>query len=166
MRTMRINGYIILLLGFLWLPICSCKQKPETDDRTTVGGSRFEPGQVWTFHEPTDQLLGATLTVMHIDFGSKERQIINVLVAPVIPDPKLALYHVAAPTNIFLAFSEDALNRSVIALVKTNAAVPSNIWGQFGEAYRVQLGSVKDGIADKCFTNTVGEVLEKRLKQF
>jgi hypothetical protein len=143
-------GHILFL--FLVLIACcfSCSRAPT---KVPVTSSRFQAGQVWTFHTPTNDVPGATLSVIRVDSDSEEGPIINVWV-------KGVMQHVPSTYN-FMAFSEDALNRSVIALVGTNAPLAGEDLQTFQQVYEFARQGVEKGELDKSFKITVAEVLKK-----
>jgi hypothetical protein len=128
----------------------SCSRTPDSPVVTT---SRFEPGQVWTFHTPTNEPSSATLTVARVDFDSKLGPIIFISVTGLQYDTWRP-YH-------FMPVSENALSRSVIALVKTNAPLTGEDLQAFQQFYESGRQGVERGELDKCFKITVAEVLEK-----
>lgn len=155
MKLIRVSG----LFGALsWLLlVCSCRQEHGNENRGTARTSRFVPGQVWTFRTPTNDLPGAALTIVRIELDTKRGPIIYVSV-PLLRPAKWE------GTNTFCPFSEDALNRSVIALVRTNASLTSEDMEVFQQVYKLarkDTGNTKFG---KCFDITVAEVLAARRK--
>jgi hypothetical protein len=122
-----------------------------------VTTSRFQQGQVWTFHTSTNELPSAALTVARVDFDPQEGPIIFVSITGV----RHASWE---STNMFCSFSEGALNRSVFALVETNAPLTGKKLEDFQWFYdRVHKG-VESGQLAKCFKITVAEALEKERK--
>jgi hypothetical protein len=128
----------------------SCSRAPDSAVATT---SSFKVGQVWKFHTPTNEPSSATLTIASVDFDSKLGTIIFVSVSGLRPDT-LQPYH-------FMPLAEDALNRSVVALVKTNTPLIGDELQSFQQFYELGRQGVKSGELNKCFKITVAEVLEK-----
>jgi len=95
---------------------------------------------------------------MRVDFDPKEGPIICIMVTGV-------RHTFWEATNMFYPFSEDALNRSVVALVRTNAPLTGKDLEDFRMFYELVRQDVKVGKSDKCFKITVAEVFEARRKQ-
>jgi len=142
---------------FMVVVLCcaSCSRPPAKAPATT---SRFEAGQVWTFQTSTNESPDAKLTVVHIDFDKKEGPIVFVLVDRV-------KHHTWNSTNMLYPFSEDALNRSVISLVKTNVSLTGEDLENFRTAYEYGRQGVAAGELKKCFNITPAEVFEGERKQ-
>jgi hypothetical protein len=134
----------------------SCSRAPEKAPVTT---SRFQPGQVWTFHTPPDELPTAALTVARVDFDPKLGPIIFVSVTGV-------RHTVWQATNMCYPFSEDALSRSVIVIVKTNAPLAGEDLKTSQEAYELFRQGVEAGEFNKCFKITLAEVMEANRKEW
>jgi hypothetical protein len=134
--------------------ICSgsCSRSPQ---KAPVATSRFQPGQVWTFHSPTNELPGATLTVAGVDFDPKEGPIIYVMVTGV-------RHTTWQSTNMFYPFCENALNRSVDTLVKSNAPLSGDEFKDFQWFHEVVRQGVEKGKDGKCFKITLLEVMETK----
>jgi hypothetical protein len=67
-------------------------------------------------------------------------------------------------TNTFCPFSEDAIKRSVVALVRTNVSLPIEDMEVFQQVYELNHRDDGNEKAGKCFDITVAEVLEARSK--
>lgn len=143
MRLFAILCLFIVLCG------ASCSRTPSKTPATT---SRFQSGQVWTFHTPTNELPGAALTVVHVDFDPKEGPIVYIMITGV-------RYTFWDATNKFYPFSEEAPNRSVVNLLRTNAILPEQNLQDFQQFYGAGQEGIKKGELDKCFNITVAEVL-------
>jgi hypothetical protein len=148
MKLTRIIYYIAAIIS-----TGSCSRTPESVAVTT---SRFEPGQVWSFHTPTNEPSSATLTIAKVDFDSKLGPIIFISVTGL-------QYDTWRPCH-FMPLSEDALSRSVIALVKTNAPLAGDDLQAFQQFYESGRQGVERGELNKCFEITVAEVLEQESK--
>jgi hypothetical protein len=114
--------------------------------------SRFRSGQVWTFRAAPDELPGASLTVIRVDFDPEEGPIIYVWV-------KGVRQKVNSSYN-FMPISEDALNQSVVTLIGTNAPLAGEDLQAFQEIYSSMHEGVKSGELGKCFKTNIAEVLE------
>ena len=153
MKIIRTISQLIVVFIF----VCSCKQEHGNGNQASAIIPRFKPGQVWTFHTPPNEITNAELTVARVDIDSKEGPIIYVSVTGV--------QHIALEaTNMVYPFSEDALNRSVVALVRTNAPLTGKDLEGFQEVYELMRQDIEAGKSDKCFKITVAEVLEARRK--
>ena len=127
----------------------SCSRAPT---KVPVTSSRFQAGLVWEFHTPTNDAPGARLSVVRVDFDSEEGPIAYVWVKGA---KRSARYY------NFMPFSEDALNRSVIALVGTNEPLAGEDLQTFQQAYEFCRQGVEKGDLNKSFKITVAEVLKK-----
>jgi hypothetical protein len=151
-QTMKLVAVICMIATLF---CASCSRAPVKTLATT---SQFQSGQVWTFHTPTNELSSAALTVVRVDFDPKEGPIIFVAFT--------GLRHTFwEATNMFCPFSEDALNRSVISLVQTNAFPTGKDLEDFQSFYNSTRKGVESGQLRKCFKITAAEVLEARRKQ-
>jgi len=146
---------VIVMCMIAVLCCASCSRSPTKVPATT---SRFLSGQVWAFHTPTNELPSAVLTVARVDFDQKEGPIIYIMVTGV-------RHTFWEATNMFYPFSEDALNQSVVALVRTNASLTGKDLEDFQIFYELGRQDVKAGKSDKCFKITVAEVFEAARKQ-
>lgn len=157
MNTNNYQAMKLFAILCLFTVLCgaSCSRTPSKAPATN---SQFQAGQVWTFHTPTNELPSAALTVVRVDFDSKEGPIIFVSITGVRRTSWEA-------TNMFYAFSEDALNRSVTSLVRTNAFLTGKDLGDFQWFYDRTRKGVESGQLGKCFKITVAEVFEARQKQ-
>ena len=143
----------IICCGALIICTVSCSRSPAIAVATT---SRFEPGQVWTFKTPTNEPSSATLTIAKVDFDSKSGPIVFISVT--------GLHHDTWRPYHFMPLSEDALNRSVTALVKTNAPLAGDDLREFQFVYGAIQRGVAKGELGKCLTITVAEALEQANK--
>jgi hypothetical protein len=157
MKIVLIVGLISTISAFTFS--CSCRQ-----EKTDGGGvsapattSRFETGQVWTFHIPANELTNTALTIARVDFDLKLGPIIYVSVTGGRVNRRWGRPYV------FYPFSEDALSRSVVTLLKTNNFLAGEELKDFQDAYELLQQNVQAGKANKCFKTTVGEVLEAQL---
>jgi hypothetical protein len=146
-----------LAIIFVITVLCctSCSRSPAKLSATT---SRFQTGQVWTFQTSTNELPSAALTVVRVDFDPKEGPIVFVSIAGV-------RHHTWDSTNMFCPFSEDALNRSVIALVGTNSPLTGESLKSFQDFYEITRQGITAGKLSKCFKITVAEVFVAAQKQ-
>ena len=137
---------------FIAAIICcvSCSRGPVKVPATT---SRFHAGEVWTFHTTTNEPSGATLTIARVDFDPQLGPIIFVSVTGLRPDTWRP-YH-------FMPLSEEALGRSVVALVQTNALLTGDDLSAFEQFHEQGRQGVQRGKLNKCFDITVAEVLQK-----
>ena len=154
-KLTRISG--LLSIFCLLVFSCSCRQEHRIGGKPTAITSRFVPGQVWTFRISSNELSGAALTIVRVDLDTRLGPIIYVSVPLMRP----AMWE---RTNTFCPFSEGALNRSVVALVRTNASLTSEDMEVFQEVYELGRRDIADGKVGKCFEITVAEVLEARNK--
>ena len=140
---------LILITCFLG---CSRKQENGSESEVQPATSRFQLGQVWTFHRPQNQWSNAALTVARVDFGPKEGPIVFISVT--------GAEHRIGELHNFMPLSEDALNRSVVALLTTNAPLTGKDSEDFEEFYEELRKEVQAGKAKKYFNKTVAELLE------
>src|ERR1017187_3188025 len=143
----------IICYGAMIICTASCSRSPEIAAVTT---SRFEQGQVWTFHTPTNEPSSATLIIAKVDFDSKS--------GPIVFISATGLGHDTWRPYHFMPLSEDALSRSVIALVKTNAPLAGDDLQAFQQFYESARQGVERGELDKSFKITVAEILDKESK--
>ena len=141
-----------LAICLIAVVICSasCSRGPVKEPATT---SRFHAGEVWTFHTPTNEPSSATLTIARVDFDPQLGPIVFVSVAGLRPDT-LRPYH-------FMPLSEEALGRSVVALVQTNAPLAGDDLKTFEQFYELGRQGVERGELNKCFDITVAEALQQ-----
>lgn len=142
----------VFCLTFVCIFLCSCRQENRESGKAVSTTSRFQPGQVWTFHSAPDELPGATLSVIRVDFDPDEGPIIYIWVKGVRQRVRT--------TYNFMAFSESALNESVVELVGTNAPLKGEDLRTFQDVYTSAHQGVKTGELDKCFNTNLAEVLE------
>ena len=137
---------------FIAAIICSasCSREPVKGPPTT---SRFQVGQVWTFHTPTNEPSSAVLTVARVDFDPQLGPIVFISVAGLRPN-MWRPYH-------FMPLSEEALGRSVVALVQTNAPLAGDDLKTFEQFYELGRQGVERGELNKCFDITVAEALQQ-----
>ena len=147
---------ILITFLFLCLLSISCGRMNEQGSKVSSSVSRFKSGQVWTFRSLPDESPTATLWVVQVDFDPTEGLIIYVWLKGV----KQKVHS----TYNFLAFSEAALNQSVINLVRTNAPLEGKDFEVFQDVYRSAQEGVKRGELDKCFKKNIAEVLENLRK--
>lgn len=152
-RCIDMNAIQIICCGAMIVCIGSCSRPPESAVVTT---SRFVPGQVWTFHTPSNEPASATLAIARVDLDSKSGPIVFISLTGLRHD-YWRPYH-------FMPLSEDALSRSVIALVKANAPLTGDDLQTFQQVYEEWRQGVERGEIDKCFKITVAEVLQKEDK--
>lgn len=136
---------------FMAAIICcvSCSRGPVKVPATT---SRFHAGEVWTFHTPTNESSTATLTIARVDFDPQLGPIVFVSVTGLRPD-RLRPYH-------FMPLSEEALGRSVVALVQTNVPPTGDEIEAFDQFYALAHQGVERRELKKCFEITVAEALQ------
>jgi hypothetical protein len=151
-RAMKLLTAMSMIVA---LCCASCSRSPTKASATT---SRFQTGQVWAFQTSTNELPGAKLTVVRVDFDPKEGSIVFISVTGV-------RHHTWDSTNMFYPFSEDALNRSVVALVGTNAPLTGEDLKSFQDFYEITRQGIAAGKLDKCFKITMAEVFEAAQKQ-
>jgi hypothetical protein len=149
MKMARTICFVVAIICFV-----SCSRAPK---KVAVTSSRFQTGQVWTFHTPTNELPDATLTIAQVDFDPENGPIVYVSVVGTRDSPWQA-------TNMFYSFTEDALDRSVVALVGTNGQLTGENLRNFQGFYEWGQEGVKAGKLSKCFKITVAEVLENGVK--
>jgi hypothetical protein len=149
------------IFGFLFLVclfVCSCHKDPANVNTGSVYvASRFQPGQVWTFHAPNGIVTNATLTVVAVDPDAHEGHIIYVSVAVNRPVS-------TSPYNFF-AISEGALDRSVVELIDSNRWLSAQDQPFYQDFYVNSHELAAQGKADTCFKVTVAEVLEAERKE-
>lgn len=126
---------------------CSCTQRS-----TPTQTSRFHAGEVWSFHTAADELPGATLTIIQVDIDPE--------LGPIIYTSISGVRRRKSQAQLFFPFSEDALGRSVISLLRSDSQIEGKDLADFQWFYRTHLGGVGRGEAGKCFAKTVAEVLE------
>ena len=157
-RAWRINCYKFARMRTL-LAICliavvihsaSSSRRRVKEPATT---SRFHAGEVWTFHTTTNEPSSATLTIARVDFDPQFGPIVFVSVTGLPPDTWRP-YH-------FMPLSEEALGRSVVALVQTNALLTGDDLSAFEQFYEQGRQGVQRGKLNKCFDITVAELLRK-----
>ena len=104
--------------------------------------------------------------------SSTESTNASLTVVRVDPDPKLgpivfvSVGGVRQPSQTynFFPMSEDALQRSVVALIRTNASMSGNELQVFQDFYESGRQGVEAGKLNKCFKTTVAEVLDDQRK--
>jgi hypothetical protein len=119
-------------------------------------GINVRPSQKYSrlsFHTPTNEPSSAALTVARVDFDPQLGPIVFISVAGLRPD-RWRPYH-------FVPLSEEALGRSVVALVQTNALLTGDDLNAFEQFYEQGRQGVQRGEINKCFDITVAELLQK-----
>ena len=95
----------------------------------TVKNDKYKPGQVWNYHTRQYEA-GSTLTIVKTESGDKLGNIIHIHIEGVRmknPHDKLGLSSVIS----HLPCSEEAINESVVSIVRETALLPN-----FEEGYR------------------------------
>jgi len=154
MIMMKLNTTSLIFVACL---LCSCKQEHVNSSQISITASRFQLGQVWTFRTTINESTNATLTIAHVDLDPKEGPVIFVSI-------KGIQHTFWESTNTFCSFSEDALNRSVITLVRTNNLLSGKELEDFQWSFDQIRKGVESGKLIKCFKITVSEALEERRK--
>lgn len=105
---------------------------------TNLEKTRFKPGEVWTFHEPPGDPENETITVLRIEPDPTAGAILYIL----ITGTDLSSWH---QTNMFGCISENAMNKSVVSLIRTNEPIGNDNLEIFNGYYTWKPGAVAAG---------------------
>jgi hypothetical protein len=108
-------------------------------------------------HMPTNEPFGATLTVVRVEFDRE--------LGPIIYTSLSGVRHPTWETHMFVPFAENALDRSVIALLREDAQLSKGDLETFQEFHSQYQQGVESGKLEKCFKITVAEVIKAKHEQ-
>src|SRR2546425_8916772 len=144
---MRIT-ILIVLVAVVAMFVLACRRGSSADAHTLTPSttSRYKPGQVWSFHTPADQP-AALITVLRVETNPKLGSIVHVALSGVsLPNGGTNVQH--------MPFSEQAIDRSVISLIRENEPLPDFRDGY--DEWRRAFDAGRGGV----FTVTVAEGFE------
>lgn len=143
----------------IMISACACRRDSTYGNSHAVNNSRFMPGQVWAFHSPPNDTTNGTLTILHVDFDTKEGPILYVSV------PVTGVRYKTPGSPMYLFFSEQALIGSVTMLVYSNVPLTGKDFEESKAYYEFVHKDIEAGKLEKCFKVSVAEVLENLRKQ-
>src|SRR5664280_563585 len=108
------TAILLVLIALIGVVFIACRRQGSADAHslTQATASRYKPGQVWSFRSPSDQP-GAVLTVLRVETNPKLGVIVHVALSGVrLPNGGTNVQH--------MPFSEQAIDKSIVALVREN----------------------------------------------
>jgi hypothetical protein len=140
---------LLVLIVVVAVVVMACRRGDASADAHSLApatASRYKPGQVWSFRSPSDQA-SAVLTVLRVETNPKLGTIVHIAFSGVsFPNGGTNVQH--------MPFSEQAIDKSVLTLVRENEPLPDfrDGYDQWRQAFDTGRGGV--------FTVTVSEGFE------
>jgi hypothetical protein len=140
---------VLVLITAAGIAVAACRRREASADAHSlapVPASRYKPGQVWSFRAPSDQT-GAVLTILRVEANPKLGTIVHIaLSGSTLPNGGTNVQH--------MPFSEQAIDKSVLTLVRENQPLPDfrDGYAEWRQAFDAGRGGI--------FTVSVGEGFE------